>query len=172
MTTDPSPNAPLMCYRHSDIETGLRCAKCNRPICAKCARRTPVGYICPECERRQENKYYTGGNLDYLIAVAVALPLSLIAAAVFTFIIGGIGWFAWLIAFFLAPMVGGFIAEAVRRAVQRRRSRHLARVVAGSLIVAVLPFMIFFLILGNFLGLIVPGILLFLGTGTIMARLR
>lgn len=160
------------CYRHPDTETSLRCNRCGKPICPKCAVRTPVGFRCPDCVREQQNKFYTGGRLDYIIAVVVALPLSLIAAAVFTFIIARIGFFSWIISFIAAPATGGIIAEAVRRAVGRRRSRHLSTVVAACLVLSVAPFLLLTLLSGNWFGLIVPGILLFLGVGTIVARLR
>ncbi|MBN1991519.1 MAG: hypothetical protein JW953_02365 [Anaerolineae bacterium] len=160
------------CYRHPNVETGLRCNRCNRPICPKCARRTPVGFRCPDCIREQENKFYTGGNTDYLIAAAISFPLSLIAAGLFTFILGGFWiWWTLLIGFFVAPAVAGFIAEAVRWGVRRRRSRYLGRVVAGCLILATLPFGLFSL-LGGGGGLIAAGLFLFLGTTTVLARLR
>lgn len=162
----------LFCYRHPETETGLRCNRCGKPICVKCAHRTPVGFRCPDCIREHQAKFYTGTNLDYVVAGVIALPLSLIVAALFTFVLRGIGFFSWLIAFFLAPLAAGFIAEAVRWAVRRRRSRYLAHVVAGSLVLTTLPFLLLTLFSGDVLGLIVPGILLFLGTGTIMARLR
>ena len=161
-----------VCYRHPDTETSLRCNRCGKPICTKCAELTDVGYRCPDCVREQQDKFYTGGNIDYVIAVVVALPLSLIAGAVFTFIIAGLGFFSWIISFFAAPATGGIIAEAVRRAVGRRRSRYLSTVVAACLVLGVTPFLIFMLVLGNFYGLIPPGILLFFGVGTIVARLR
>jgi branched-subunit amino acid transport protein len=175
-TTSTSPleesEVITFCYRHPDIETRLRCSRCGKPICTKCAVRTPVGFRCPDCIREQQNKFYTGGGLDYVIAVVVALPLSLIAAAIFTFIIAGIGFFSWIISFFAAPATGGIIAEAVRRAVGRRRSRHLSTVVAACLVLGVAPFLLLMLLSRNLFGLIVPGILLFLGVGTIIARLR
>ena len=40
------------CYRHSDRETGVRCARCGRPICPECMVSTPVGIRCPECGGR------------------------------------------------------------------------------------------------------------------------
>jgi hypothetical protein len=160
------------CYRHPDTETSLRCNRCGKPICAKCAVRTPVGFRCPDCVREQQDKFYTGGSLDYVIAVAVALPLSLIAAAIFTFIIARIGFFSWIISFIAAPAAGGVIAEAVRKAVGRRRSRHLSTVVAACLVLGVAPFLLLMLLGGNLFGLIVPGILLFFGVGTVIARLR
>ena len=162
----------LFCYRHPNVSTHLRCNQCGNPICAKCAVRTPVGFRCPDCVRAQQDKFYTGAKMDYVIAVAVALPLSLITAAVFTFIIARIGFFSWIISFFAAPAAGGLIAEAVRRAVGRRRSRHLNTVATACLVLAVAPFALWVLFTGNFLGLIVPGILLLLGGGAIMARLR
>jgi hypothetical protein len=164
--------AVTVCYRHPDRETALRCNRCGKPICTQCAKLTPVGYRCPDCVREQQDKFYTGGRLDYAIAVVVALPLSLIAGAVFTFIIAGIGFFAWLISFFAAPATGGIIAEAVRRAVGRRRSRYLSTVAAACLVLGVVPFLLFALVSGNWYGLIPPGILLFAGVGTIIARLR
>ncbi len=162
----------VVCYRHPKTETSLRCNRCSRPICAKCAVRTPVGFRCPECVHEQQNKYYTGGALDYVIAVVVAMPLSLIAAAIFAFLIGGFGFFSWLISFFAAPAAGGIIAEAVRWAVGRRRSRNLNLVVAGCLVLGVIPFILALFFMRDFYGLVAPGILLFLGVGTIVARLR
>jgi hypothetical protein len=161
-----------VCYRHPNIETGLRCNRCGRPICPKCAVRTPVGFRCPECIREQENKYYTGGNADYLIAAVIAFPLSLIAAGLFSFILARF-WILWVIfiGIIAAPAVAGFIAEAVRWGVGRRRSRYLAYVVAGSLILGTLPYIIFALLGGNF-GLIAAGVFLFFGTSTVLARLR
>lgn len=160
------------CYRHPQIQTGLRCNRCNKPICPKCARRTPVGFRCPDCIREQEEKYYSGGNLDYVIAGVIALPLSLIAAALFTFVLNSFGFFTIIIGLFVAPAIAGFIAEAVRWGVGKRRSRYLAHVVAGSLILGTLPFLLLILFGGNFFALLAPGIFLFLGTATVMARLR
>jgi hypothetical protein len=172
--TDPveANQAVTVCYRHPDIETGLRCNRCGKPICAKCAVRTPVGFRCPDCVREQQDKFYTGGNLDYVVAVVIALPLSLIAAGVFTFIIGNFGFFSWFISFIAAPVVGGMIAETVRWAVRRRRSRYLGGLTAACLVLGAIPFIVMTLLSGNWFGLVAPGILLFLGAGTIVARLR
>jgi hypothetical protein len=161
-----------VCYRHPHIETGLRCNRCNKPICPQCAVRTPVGFRCPDCIREQENKYYSGGNVDYVIAAVIALPLSLIGAGLFTFILGRFGFWIIFIGLLVAPAVAGFIAEVVRWGVGRRRSRYLRHVVAGSLILGTLPFLLLMLLSGGFWGLLAPGMFAFLGTTTVLARLR
>jgi len=159
------------CYRHPDVETGLRCNRCGKPICPKCARRTPVGFRCPDCIREQENKFYTGTTKDYIIAIVISLPLSFITAGLFSFILGNFGFWVIFIGIFVAPAVAGFITEAVRWGVSRRRSRYLGRIVAGCFILATLPFVLVSLI-GWGGGLLASGIFLVLGTTTILARLR
>jgi hypothetical protein len=161
------------CYRHPTVETGLRCNRCNKFICPKCAQRSPVGFRCPECVRELEDKYYSGTNTDYIIAAVIALPLSLILAGLFTFILGSLGPFLLIIlGIVVAPVATGLIAEAVRWGVGKRRSRYLRHVVIACLVVGTAPFFITALMLGGFYSLLAPAIFLFFGIATIAARLR
>jgi hypothetical protein len=128
----------MYCANHPGRQTHLRCNRCGKPICTSCAKRTPVGYRCPECIREQEDVFYTARPLDYFITVLIALPLSIIA-----------GYIAPLIGFFvifLAAGVGTLIGRLVLWAIGRRRGRWIPLMV-GVLVVtgAAVPYLLAFL---------------------------
>jgi hypothetical protein len=128
----------LHCAFHPDRETTLRCNKCEKPICTKCAVLTPVGYRCKECVRGQQSVFETARPLDFVIAAVVSAVGTGIAVALLNLI----GWWGFLV----APMVGGGLAEVVRAAVRRRRGRRLPLIAAlgggVGLLPAVLPIVV------------------------------
>jgi membrane associated rhomboid family serine protease len=38
-----------VCYRHPDRPAGVRCQRCDRPICPSCMNSAAVGFQCPTC---------------------------------------------------------------------------------------------------------------------------
>ncbi|HET6294945.1 MAG TPA: rhomboid family intramembrane serine protease [Kribbella sp.] len=38
-----------VCYRHPDRPAGVRCQRCDRPICPSCMNDAAVGFQCPSC---------------------------------------------------------------------------------------------------------------------------
>lgn len=128
----PPEDGLLYCTVHPTISTSLRCNKCGRPMCTRCAVRTPVGYRCKECVRGQQDVYFKAMPRDYIVAGAVSFGLSLLAS----FIVPRLGIFFALI---LGPVAGSLIAEAVHRATGKRRGRYTGYVVLGGLIAGMLP---------------------------------
>ena len=45
----PTPGSLPVCPRHPEQATGVRCTRCQRPVCAQCMVAAPVGFQCPEC---------------------------------------------------------------------------------------------------------------------------
>jgi hypothetical protein len=125
-TSQPTPELPsegvMYCTVHPTVETTLRCNKCGRPMCAKCAVKTPVGYRCKECVRGQQTVFYNSHSIDPLIQAIVALPLSAIGAGLISFISFGI-W-GWLIAFWVSSAFGALVADLAHRVVGKRRGRY------------------------------------------------
>jgi hypothetical protein len=163
----------LTCYRHPERVTSLRCYNCNRPICISCARKTPVGYICPECQRQAEDAFYNSRPLDYLIAALVSLPISLLVGfLLIRFFVGS--FFFFLIVFFISGAVGGFIGRVTKRAIGGRRGRYLPGLVVAMMVLGVaLPAGLVFLLGGlNLFALLGLGIFLFVAGGAAYWQMR
>ncbi|WKZ46042.1 MAG: hypothetical protein QY306_09480 [Anaerolineales bacterium] len=160
----------LYCYNHPTRETSLRCNNCNRPICASCAVRTPTGYRCKECVRKQEKIFDTSEWYDYLVGFIVASVLSGIAAFLVT-LVGGIGFIGWFLIAAGAPTAGVAIAEGVRAVTGKRRSKSLFITVAVGVVVGALPVILFQLLIGNVFGIIFQVIYLAIATPVVYTRL-
>ncbi|MGD8625599.1 MAG: tetratricopeptide repeat protein [Anaerolineae bacterium] len=160
----PLDDQVLYCANHPKVETMLRCNRCGKPICSRCAKLTPVGYRCKQCLGQQQAIFYSGGATDYIIGGAIALVLGGIAS----YLMALLG--VWFFALILGPTVGVGIAEAVRFAVRRRRSRYLWLVVAAGMAVGALPALV--VGLASLWGLLSLGLFLVLGVGAAAARLR
>jgi len=118
-----SAHEVLYCVNHPQTETLLRCSKCLDPICPKCAVHTPVGFRCPKCARVARSPLYVLAPQDYLVALAVAGSLSLLAGAVMVQL-------GLLFALLLAVPAGGLIAEAVLRGTRGKRGRSVQLITA------------------------------------------
>jgi hypothetical protein len=167
--TDTS--APIYCANHPGVETTLRCNKCEKPICARCAIRTPTGYRCKECVRGQQGIFNTALWYDYILGAATAGILGFLASLLVVLISGVAGFFGWILIIIGAPSVGMIIAEATRFVTRRHRSRALFITVAASVVLGALPVIIFNLFTASFFGLIFQAIFLFVTTPIVYTRL-
>jgi hypothetical protein len=137
---DGAAPATLYCANHPDTETLLRCNRCGKPICLKCAVLTDVGYRCKECIRGVQSSYFNAIPTDNLVGFGVALVVTAIASPVAGFVFArfAFGFFGIIIAFMLGSGAGGVLAQIIRSAVGRRRGRYLRHFALGGIILGVL----------------------------------
>lgn len=140
----------LVCYRHPQRETGLRCISCGRPICPECARATPVGQICPECARERTPVNYQVEPAQLLAAGVVALVYALVVTFIAGIVIGWAGFFGFIVAFLLGPMTGNALSRVIDWATGRKRGRMLMIVVSVAYACGSLPYIGFIILIGGF----------------------
>lgn len=160
--SQPPVVAPLRCKRHPEVETRLRCNKCDEPMCTRCAVHTPVGYRCRDCIREHQDRAYNMEPGDPWIAMGTGLALAAIGLPVAGFVSGLVGTFlGLLIAILTGGAAGSLLAQIVRRAVQRRRGRRLGLfAVCGVLLGCILGSVVLAVLTGRlFLN---PALLVFL----------
>ena len=103
----------MFCYRHPATETWLRCGRCDRPICNKCAVQGPVGSRCRECGKIANDPLTTFTPRQLVLGTVVAL----LGGAAGGFISAYIGFFSIIVGYF----AGRFVADAVTRTIGFKR---------------------------------------------------
>ncbi|MBW8010790.1 MAG: hypothetical protein FVQ83_06035 [Chloroflexi bacterium] len=165
-----APHTTTYCENHPDRETGLRCNRCEKLICAECAVHTPTGYRCKDCIRSHRKSFETAEVQDYILAFVVAAVLS----AVGSLIVARIGFFT----IFLAPAAGSLIAAAVRAVIKKRRSNLLFQTVVVGVVIGAMPYIamgLFALLFGGGMGflfnIVWQVVYTFMATSTVYYRL-
>lgn len=161
MTEQPET---IFCANHPGRPTLLRCNRCEKPICTKCAVQTPTGYRCRECVRGQQKTFETAQWYDIPLAFVISFLLSFLGSLIASVM----GFFV----LFIAPIVGTIIAEAARSVTQRRRSQRLFLMVGIGTFLGALPWFLRDLLFGLSLSLLWQGLYTFTVTTTSYYRIR
>lgn len=90
----------------------------------------PAGMRCPDCASLRKTALYQIAPARLALAVVAALATGVVGA----FLMTALGFFV----FFVGPLYGGFVAEAVLRAAGRKRGRVLEVIGVGGIIVGAL----------------------------------
>ena len=175
----PPPPSPydIDCRYVASGPTLLRCSKCNRPLMAKDARRTPTGYVCPYYVKARVATFYSAKPEHYAIVVIIAGLMGAAGGFVLR-LAAGVGLFAIIITMFAGPAIGGLVAEAVRRVLGKTRGQYywLAAAIAfciGAVPFTILPVLILFLSFSpNALYALIPVVGVGLAVSTMIARMR
>lgn len=165
----------LVCYRHPNRPTSLRCYNCGKPICSSCAIKTPVGYSCPDCIREKEDIFFNAQVSDYVVAPAIGLVLSLIVGyLVVRFTLGG-SFFLLFIMLFIGGIIGRLIGQLSKQAIGRRRGRYLPHVMVGMLFLGTAVWLLPIILVAGFSSLFAflgPGIYLFAAAGALFSYMK
>src|SRR5947207_4074215 len=121
-----SVDETLYCYRHPDRETWIRCGRCDRPICTRCAMQGPVGSRCKQCGTLAFDPLTSFTPRQLTLGIGTALAAGLVGG----FISSRIGFFSIFVAFF----AGGFIAEIVQRVTGYKREPVIAGILFGGIL--------------------------------------
>lgn len=132
--SEPAPSAgpeALRCATHPDVETYLRCGKCDRPICPRCLVQTPVGARCRDCAQLRRLPMYDVKPRFLLRGALAALATAAAGSVLLLFLPGGFGLFTLL----LGPLLGLAVAAVVGKATNEKRGTSLAWTSVAMLVV-------------------------------------
>jgi hypothetical protein len=162
---EETPEEAVYCARHPDVETYLRCGKCDTPICPRCLVQTPVGARCRDCANISRLPTFNV-TPEYFARGMVAAGVSgAIVGVIWAVLTGGAG-LGLFFAIFLGLGVGWAVSESVSRATNGKRG-------LGLQICAILGVAMAYLVMENLTpgGIIPQGRRGLLGEGELIAAL-
>lgn len=132
----------MRCAAHPNVETNLRCGKCDKPICPKCMVQTPVGARCRDCAKLYKLPTFRVTARHYLRAAGAALGMGIAGGIIWGLLQGLLPFF--FLSLLLAAGVGYAIGEVVSLSVNRKRSRWLATIAGIGVAISYLISIFFF----------------------------
>ena len=112
----PGEPGVWFCARHQNVQTRLRCGRCEKPICPKCTNMGPVGARCRDCLSNKGSHIYKVGIGQLALAFGAAIVLGALGAI----LVGMLGTWA-LFALFYAPALGPVLGKFVTRITKGKR---------------------------------------------------
>lgn len=129
----PGEPGVWFCARHTNVQTRLRCGRCEKPICPKCTNMGPVGARCRDCLSNKDSHMYQVGPTQFALAFGAALVLGA-GGAILVNILG-----IWaLFALFYAPALGPVLGKIVTRITKGKRGPLLAAATGAGIAVGAL----------------------------------
>jgi len=121
MASEPQAAGATACARHQDVQTFLRCSRCDVPICPRCLVQTPVGARCPECAR--PTRIRQGSLFRQVLGAAAGMGVGMAVGGLVLLVpLGPLAPLA-----FLAPLLGAvLVGEAVWAVSDRTRTRAMS----------------------------------------------
>ncbi|MGE0134614.1 MAG: hypothetical protein AB7L91_10945 [Dehalococcoidia bacterium] len=126
------------CETHPDVESELRCGRCEKLICPRCLVYTPGGVRCRDCAQLRRPVMYELSTTHYLRAAGAAVGVGVVVG-----IIGGlllpptarVPLFGLFLALFAGSGIGSLMAEAITRATRGKRGTSVQSIALGGVVV-------------------------------------
>lgn len=136
--TSRSPEAAeadtLHCARHPDVETELRCGRCETLICPRCLVYTPAGVRCPDCGRTPRLPMYQLTWTSYARLITAASVLAFALGVISVILLPPLRGFLFLFVGLIAGSAGGgALATLLSRASGGKRGAAVQAAAVGSL---------------------------------------
>ncbi len=133
-TTVSAQPGVFECARHPGVETGLRCGRCETPICPRCMVLSPVGARCPTCAPLRRAPMYVVQSRDLLAAAGVAL----VGGVIMGFIWATVGvWFSYgFFLLFLGAGLGYAFTKMLDWATKGKRGPAIIACAIGGILIA------------------------------------
>ncbi len=128
----------MQCAADPNVETELRCGKCDTPICPRCMIQTPVGARCKSCANLRRPVMYTVPATLIVRGYAAAIGTAIVVGGLWAFLLPRAATLLGFLIFFAAAGYGWLAAEAVGRATNRRRGPSLQAAAVVSCILVYL----------------------------------
>ncbi|RYG69357.1 hypothetical protein EON80_09945, partial [bacterium] len=117
------------CARHKNVQTRLRCGRCEKPICPKCTVMAPTGARCADCVSNRTAHMYQVEPKH----LAMAFGASAVAGAIGPVVFQLAGAF-WIWALLYAPALGPVLGRLVTKLTQGKRGAKVASAVTAGLV--------------------------------------
>jgi hypothetical protein len=137
-TSEASTDDVTYCARHPQVETALRCGRCDTLICPRCLVQTPVGARCPDCANVRKNPMVDVSPMYLARGIGASIAAGVATGFVWGLISGGGRGFVGFFLIFIAMGIGYCVATAVSAATNHKRAQTLQWIAAFGVIVAYL----------------------------------
>ncbi|HJX61550.1 MAG TPA: hypothetical protein VJ578_03170 [Dehalococcoidia bacterium] len=128
----------MQCATHPNVETGLACGRCDRPICPRCLVQTPVGARCRQCAGVTRLPTFQLSPVFTARALGASLVGGGVVGAVWGWLLPySLGVYGYFV-FFLALGIGYAVGEMVSLATNRKRGPALQGIAVAGVVEAYL----------------------------------
>jgi hypothetical protein len=97
-----------------------------------------VGQLCPECAKARRPVNYKVSGSHLALAGGITLAYSVVLTTLGLLLLGNIGFFSFIIAFLLGPVIGELLVRLLDRLTHSKRGRTMQMTVGATYVLGVI----------------------------------